>query len=274
MDAYGRQIRDALSGSVYNNAVPLVQGSNELFCFYENEYLPRAGDIFSLVIFGHTQGIDLDALIKETGLGLSPSEPLTFRQENPLWAIFENGLDQIDTLLESAEEADILHLDEDEIAQTRRLLNSEYFKPDQWAENLDALNPIISSRHMTRIPRHVRLRVREVYASFVYGNWLSVLSSGRALLEYALLDRHSPLGFDAYKEDRGQSPKPLSLQRIIDNASEKFPELSEYMNLINSCGNEVMHPIKKKKVTNVPAGRNQALDCIVKLRIVLQRLYV
>lgn len=274
VDEHGRKIRDALSDSLYNNHVPLVRGSGELVAFYENEYLPRAACISSLVSFGHTRGLDLDSMLAELGIDLSSSRPLTFRSRNPFWTIFENGLDQLDMLIELNEEEYTQHLDEDELAHARKLLNSEYFRPDDWAENLDALTPILTSRTVDKIPSHVRLRVREVYASFVFGNSLSVLSSGRALLEYALLDRHSPLGFVAYETREGsESATPLSLMRLIENASEKLPELNEHMELIQSYGNEVMHPRKTKKITVPPAGRIHALDCIVRLRAVLQRLY-
>jgi len=101
---------------------------------------------------------------------------------------------------------------------------------------------------------------------------LSTIAMSRALLEYAILERSRSLGFDAY-ETTGDGKRPKRLARLVYVVAEKFPDAKEDLETVQSYGNEVMHPIKKGNVEVFPAMKDQALDCLSRLRRILTVLY-
>ncbi|GLR63063.1 hypothetical protein [Marinospirillum insulare] len=275
INTYGKEITESLSRQLYLAELPVLQGSEELLSFYENSYLPIEEEISNLSFYGDTKGFDFISFLEKQGIS-TDLKNIPSVEHTPIRDIYDLALEQIDILIDALGDdlEEYYYLDESDLKLSRQLLNSEYFKPDNWAINLSSLRPIITSKTSDKLPRHIRIRIKEIYSSFTYGNWLSVLSASRALLEYVLLDTHSRLGFTAYEhQEENLTPSPLPLSLLIKNASERLPDIASNMENIKTYGNEVMHPRINKKSLYIPAGRIQALDCITKLRVVLHKLY-
>src|SRR4030067_393426 len=61
------------------------------------------------------------------------------------------------------------------------------FAPDKWLDNAGHLYPIRTSRNGAEIPVQAKFRMIELYRSYVFGNWLSVLALARSILEYVIM---------------------------------------------------------------------------------------
>ena len=117
-----------------------------------------------------------------------------------------------------------------------------YYWPHEWAENLRELEllPVLNfweSKPMAH--KHVCERLGEVYSSYVFGNWLAVIALSRSLLEYAIINTH-PLGGDACKKDGEWK----SLRDLVEEASERHPDIRKAMEFIREDGNAVLHRTK------------------------------
>ncbi len=150
------------------------------------------------------------------------------------------------------------------------------FNPDKWIENSKSLQPIMTDKEQ-RLPAHVRLRLVELHRSFIFENWLSVISLSRATLEYAILDNcHKwnikPKQRVTYPKEREQFK---NLNTLIDEISEHDKELSNLMNLIREEGNDVAHPEKTDESREkLFARENVAKECVERLIHVVEFLYL
>ena len=128
-----------------------------------------------------------------------------------------------------------------------------------------------------RLPAHVRLRLEELYRSFIFENWLTVISLSRATLEYAILDNCHKLGIEpkytvTYPKEQEQAK---DLKTLIDEISLSNNELDEFMNFIREEGNQVVHPRKTKPSKEKLFDRKDtAKECIEKLVHVVESLYL
>ncbi len=157
----------------------------------------------------------------------------------------------------------------------KNLVASEYFLPDDWMENFTSVGPVFSPKEEKKFPLHIRERVREMYRSFIFGNWMSVTAMGRSLLEYIIIDRKSSLKIEVYEKDYDGKERPKKISRLVDLAAEtNFAQsLKEDMKKIVQYGNEAMHPIKTSKIKMFPHRRQGALDCIKSIIKIIQVLY-
>jgi hypothetical protein len=154
------------------------------------------------------------------------------------------------------------------------ILDSELiaFSPEEWHRNLSLLAPLLSARPFKNFPAQVRLRVEEVYRSFVFGNWLSVLALTRSLLEYSIHDNLRKLGIKAHWETTPK-PREKKLGELIDEASTHYPEMvGEAMKRIRQSGNEYLHP-KRRTTEQLFSRREEAMNRIKDLVLVIEILY-
>ena len=155
------------------------------------------------------------------------------------------------------------------------LISSDYFHPDEWLKNIMSIGPIFSPREEKNFPLHIRDRVHQMYRSFVFENWMSVVALGRSLLEYMIIDRRSSLGIEVYEKDHDGVERPKKISRLVDliattDGAESF---EKDMREIIEYGNNVMHPEKTRKVRVFPSGRKDALDCMKRTIKIIQILY-
>ena len=65
----------------------------------------------------------------------------------------------------------------------------------------------------------------------------------------------------------------MKLGYLIDHAGKILPFVANDMDAIREYGNEVMHPEKTKKMRSLPLSRKQAIDCIDRVKRVLEAVY-
>lgn len=151
------------------------------------------------------------------------------------------------------------------------LLRKDYFVPAYWEENEKELFPVIVTHPIQNIPKHVKKRMQEIYRSFIFGNWMSVLALSRCLLEYALIHRKSLLEQRSGREIEVRDATTGWTKKIGDLASiaaEAFPELDESMKIVIEYGNYVMHPYHK----TIPS-KNMAKHGIDEISKIIETLY-
>lgn len=272
VDLCGRKIREILKSEGTSADVPTLGIPRALWDYFHAEYEPHASRISNLSLFGQAESPSLEDL----GLGdsdLSSPSSSDASLNKPIKETMEVALSRMSPLLDDPPEG-LEWLSEDEIEQALSLVGLPvYFDPDGWLENMEEIRPIITSRSSSQFPEHIRIRIKEVHSSFVFGNFQSVASMSRSLLEYSILDRSGPLGIDAYYTAKSGQPRTKSLNALIANVAEVNPELKNAMSSIQEYGNMVMHPRKSKKVKELPVSRGYAIDCMTKLRDVLAAFY-
>ncbi len=166
------------------------------------------------------------------------------------------------------------------LADVDKIMRKSYFRPDDWENNEKDLSPIIVTEEMNRIPTHIQKRIHEIYHSFIFGNWMSVIALSRCLLEYALIDRKDSLKIEVYNND---DTKPLV--ELAKLASESSPTLKDSMHQIRKYGNEILHPpfdnaSDKNQVSDlgkmralIPPGKDTAKKCIKEINKIISTLY-
>jgi hypothetical protein len=152
---------------------------------------------------------------------------------------------------------------------------STFFSPDEWLQNADELQPVLGEKADYRVPSNVRQRVREVYRSFVLGNYLASIALSRAILEYALADRGGRLGIQVYSSDPCFPNRVRRLSQLVEDASERLPGLQFAMESIVEAGNKTLHPKKRDNLVLLPhVVRSLAHDSVHAIREVVEVLYL
>ena len=106
-------------------------------------------------------------------------------EDKHVFRTFIAGLEKMSELCEEYPE----YQDEYLVDHAWDVINSPLidFTPDKWIENSRLLQPIMTMTDK-RLPVHVKSRLKELYRSYVFDNFLAVISLARATLEYAILD--------------------------------------------------------------------------------------
>ena len=161
------------------------------------------------------------------------------------------------------------------------IIKKPYFNPDDWMANEEDLSLFVTSEE---VPPHVKARIKEIYRSFIFGNWMSVIALSRCLLEYSIIDFLTKKidGKSEIYDDKGYT-KPLA--ELIQTASKAAPKLEDSMRQVKNIGNEIMHPPSdsyhdRDKITDfkkvralVPPGKDKAENCIEEISKIIGTLY-
>ena len=186
----------------------------------------------------------------------------------PIWNILISGLD-------FWEMDDSGQFSPKDLKTTETLIYSPFFNPDEWMRNLTELEPILGPAATEKIPSNIRIRVKELYSSFVLGNYLSAVALARAILEYTLVDRATRIGISAYSEDRRYPNRTRRLRELVEDVSKIVPELRPDMETVLDAGNRTLHPKKKDKVVLLPNHlRILAEDSVASVRTIVEKLYL
>jgi hypothetical protein len=187
-------------------------------------------------------------------------------RNTPIWNILVSGLDY----WSQDESGTFSHAD---CQAADDLIYSPFFEPDQWLKNEQDLKPVLGSSPNQRIPQNVRIRLREVFRSFILGNHLSVIALSRAILEYALIDRASNIGIDP--SNPGHTNRTKSISWLVEDTAEKKPHLKDRMELIVDIGNKTLHAKKRDQLAFLPITlRDYALTSIDAIRSIIEELYL
>lgn len=199
---------------------------------------------------------------------LDPKEFRPDSEGSPVWNILVSGLD-------FWEMDDSGVYSKDDLKATDRLIYSSFFRPDEWLRNADELEPILGKAAEQRIPSNIRIRLKELYRSFILSNYLSAIALARAVLEYALIDRSAKIGINPFSDDPRYPNRTRKLGRLVEDVSEKRPELKLDMEAIVDAGNKTLHPKKKDNLALLPRTlHNLALTSVKAVRRVVEDLYL
>lgn len=233
---------------------PIARGP---LSFYRETLIPQRDILEDLFI-------KLNAL---PDFDIDPSSRRPRSDSDPVWNILVSGLD---FWTQDPDE-----FTTDDLEATERLIYSPFFEPDEWLRNLEDIQPVLGVAAVNKVPGNVRVRLREVYRSFILGNHLSVIALARAILEYTLIDRASLIGIDPAGNDARYPSRMKRLAHLVDDAAEKLPHLRLQMESILDAGNQTLHPKKKDKLALLPTAlRNLALSSIDAIRVVVEELYL
>ena len=156
-----------------------------------------------------------------------------------------------------------------DIARYDKIVEKPYFNPDEWVANENDFSPIIVNRELGKIPGRILARVHEIYRSFIYGNWMSVIVMSRGLLEYAIVDRKSFLRIEKAYDDTGRL---RSLKDLIEMVEKSHPELEAAMTRVRLAGNGVIHA-PRAKVERIPPNKHAAKQCVDGIVKIISTLY-
>lgn len=270
------EIEKILRESILSKEIPIQLASNNLSTFYNEKLLPSELDIRHLYSEVDPQEITINFRGTEEIIRLHPPPDRRKRFSPDEILIGENVTGLISHAVDMYEgeirEWDECPFDEDDLEKARKLVDAAFFQPNHWLSNAELLKPVLSE-NVSAIPWHVKLRLKEIYQSFLFGNWMAVFSLSRSVLEYALINKSASLGINAYKNNGNA----WGVRELVNKASKVIekPDISQAMDSIVERGNWVMHPKKKEKLIQSPlALRDKAYESVTSLRAVISELYV
>lgn len=194
------------------------------------------------------------------------------RKEKKVYNTFDYSLERLQMIVEDNEDLEGLF----SIERSFEIIESKLikFNPDDWLDNANSLMPIRTSRKGHEIPIHARERLIEIYRSYVFGNWLSVLALSRTVLEYVIFDNLTKLGIDKYYTITNSNEKKIKkLSHLIDDVGERMPNIITQMTTIKDLGNEYIHP-KKNNKQQLFSRKENAKECLIHLRDAVEALYL
>jgi hypothetical protein len=115
--------------------------------------------------------------------------------------------------------------------------------------------------------------MKEMFRSFVFGNWIAVYALARSVIEYALIDRAPSFQVEAYVTKRGKR-RAKDLVDLVEAYRDPCPTLTVALESLREFGNQAMHPSKRYDVLRFPhIMRENAVKCITYARQVVAYLY-
>lgn len=234
--------------------------------YYNNEIIPSLP-----VLFQAGKTLDPYFLLK---VSLYDGVSVPNSEERIVLSTFSAAIEQMVCLVE--DEPD--QVDAFSISGANKILNSWLidFEPDGWLKNADELYPVKTARNGAEIPVHAKHRLTEIYRSYTFGNWLSVLSLSRSVLEYVILDNIHKFKIEpTYKITMPKHQvKQKRLIDLIDELGDELPELKIHMDEVRNYGNEFIHPRKtKRSKESLFLKKEKAKKCLSHLLQVVEALY-
>ena len=232
--------------------------TSELLRFYREQLIPDKARL---------QNLFLDWIgLPNVDIDLSKVEPSI--EGTAIWRILVSGYDGW-----SADESG--EFSTEEIDAAGQLLFSSFFDPDQWMRNNHELHPVSGEDADRLLPSNIRIRVREVYRSFVLGNYLAAIALTRAMLEYAIMEHAARLDINPYFTDQIGRKRTRRLRELVEELSEKIQTLRLPMEAIIEAGNRTLHPEQQDRLVLLPDKlHDMALESINATRDVLEQLYL
>lgn len=127
----------------------------------------------------------------------------------------------------------------------------------------------------SRLNLPVRLRLREIYRSFVLGNYLAAIALSRAVLEQSLIECSQTIDIEVSTRDPRHPGRTKRLEDLVDAAGERLPHLRVPMESIRENGNKVLHPKRSDDLAPFAlALRKVALESLRDIRSEVEELYL
>lgn len=233
--------------------------------YYASECLPRLQVLKRALQVLDPQQADLFELLE--GIG-SPRGA-----QGRVKATFEVGIDKVVELIDNEP-----HFEDDFFPDdAMKVMDSKLigFDPDAWLDRAGQIDAVRMGGTRARLPEQVNLRLLELYRSYLFGNWLSVLALSRSVLEFAIHDNLSRFGINPdVPDDRAQRRgERKSLDALIAELETELGPLDQ-MDLVRRYGNDYLHadnPFKTKRL--LVEREDRARTAIRKLVSALDQLY-
>lgn len=202
--------------------------------------------------------------------------PITSASGTKLRATFDQGIEEVRSLIErnpgEGLEENFLPDEAEELIESRLI----QFNPDAWRERASSLAPVRVGRINLVLPGNLRLRLEEIYRTYVFGCWISVISLSRAALEYALLDNANRLGLITHwPADRDGKARNKRLSDLVEDYANLVPSIAHDLNNLRDLGNSYLHP-KADRANRLALDNRQtdASTAIYSLGPVLEAIYL
>lgn len=188
---------------------------------------------------------------------------------------FETGIEKMEELIRDCPDMEEHFL----VQSARAVIDSPLigFEPDDWIANARSLRSVLLSGRDRGLSPHVRIRLQELYRSFIFSNWIVVISMARVVMEFAIIENREHLQIETEKviEHNGRWKRALkSLDELVDAVAEKKPHLLGNMDRIRKLGNYFMHPQKRNGIDAPFDRRDRAKECIEQIQLILEALYL
>ncbi len=181
---------------------------------------------------------------------------------------FEQGLEKIYSLIEDNPGMNFEeHFFPDaayEVVDSRLLV----FDPDAWLDRVGELRPFRTKNANLKLPSHIRYRLEELFRCYAFGCRIAVMSLGRSILEYALIDNANKLGIELkWPPDPRGKRREKRLSELIDDFEEYVPTVSPAMRRIRDLGNDYLHPKRTRTSKEILFGRESSAREVVLLLV-------
>lgn len=152
----------------------------------------------------------------------------------------------------------------------RDIVKSTWFDPDAWEERRQLLRPSLLPKGSTnRLRDHIRVRLREVYRAFVFGQNMSCVALCRTLVEFILNQNAIKLGVGITTKSQWER----TLSQIIEEIKNRNPTIACHAESVRNHGSRVIHP-KKHSVVAIPRIiQSEALTCFNDTVAIIEQLY-
>lgn len=180
-------------------------------------------------------------------------EQVSYPERDSILKTFDIGLARIENDEDTLRDYD--WFDELDLEGARELVESKMFCPDLWHEHAESIRPVLLGKHPA-VSNQLRLRLDDLYKSYILGQYLSGIAMARSVLEYALATWAKKQGFD---------DRELHLESLIKLVTDKERSLSEdRLNIVRLNGNAIMHPevIAHDNVVEFPPNEGTCQRCI------------
>lgn len=202
--------------------------------------------------------------------------PTSWSSGKRLWTTFAQGIDEVRGLLERNSggglDENFFPEEADEVIESRLI----QFDPDAWRERALSLAPVRVGRINLLLPGNLRLRLEEIYRTYVFGCWMSVITLSRAALEYALLDNASRLGLSTHwPPDRDGRTRSKRLSDLVEDYAGLVPSIAHDLQRLREFGNSYLHP-KADRASRLALDNRHAdaATAIYTLGPVLEAIYL
>jgi len=251
-----QNLHDELSSDLLESGEVNRRADPSLLAYYRQKIAPDVNDISTVFETLDPSRFALFQLLQD------PSGRRTALGH--VYRTFEAAIEKMDTLVEDwPEHHEHFLVDSAWEILTSRLIR---FEPDHWIERTRQLRSVLT-RRADLLPVQIRLRLVEVYRSYVFGNWLSVIVLARSVLEYSILDNCSRLRIDPTRRK--------TLKVLINEVAEQFPRLKRHMNYLRTKGNEAVHPKETEDSKQRPDSQQKvAKKCVEYLTAIVEELYL
>ncbi|WP_372824993.1 hypothetical protein [Polaromonas sp.] len=154
-----------------------------------------------------------------------------------------------------------------------QVVQTPWFQPDRWAQNLRLLRPVLIDRRTDSLRDLARHRLTEVYRAFTFGLWLAAIALSRSLVEYAMKANASRLGIELVSVTTEGRREDKSLWDLQQEVSVVLPSLSSSMETVRFTGNRILHPSKHDVMSHPVVLRSEALSCVLATKQIVEALY-